>query len=389
MAEPPSPVSSPVHVNVLINPEDKQLKTVAHSLLESKLEKILSSADTRSDPRHTKKLAIDWIKQWDLDGDGIISELEMKGAAMQHAKLQMGYKRRGIWLSALVVLAICLFFVILGLSVWANDVTRESKGSSGQSDLGGFIMRKTDSPAVVKTGTALYEFQLDRVGYLPFDQLSQITGIGFVHERALQFMDIEGFQWFGSNNVSFFSPRGTVLSVVKPTEGSLRLSLQEPGDAAPRILYQSRDDWYGYEQSLGAGFTFIKSMGLPVTVDNVVRYWSLPFLLERFANSVPVECVEPGLEAFNGTKDALSETCGIAILMGLQGQGVVEAAVGPQDYYGTELTKEEEAELTGWSPFTKGAIFDPDPMDFRSKILKSIQSGIDAWCAVPANGCPN
>eukprot|EP00899_Mesostigma_viride_P009633 jgi/Mesvir1/18671/Mv17170-RA.1 len=385
MAAASSAPASPVHVAVLINPEDKQLKTVAHSLLELKLEKLLSSAAPRDDARRTKKEAIDWIKQWDMDGDGIISDLEMKAAAMQHAKLQMSHKQRGGWLVFLIILAICCFAVILGLSVWANDVSQESKGESGRSDLGGFTLRKKNSNAVVKTGTALYEFQLQRVGYLPFDELSQISGIGFVWNRALHFMDVEGFQWFGSGNVSFFSPQGTTLTVLKPTDTTVTLLLQERGNPAPVIMYQGAETEVGIIQGIDQGLLALQRMGVsPITVDVFYDTFFEPYLAQAYTGVLPDMCVQQGLAWMRGNVSDIHETCAVAIMCVLLGHGVVEAGVGPQDYLNTQVTPEELAELAGSSHFSNldfcshdENIFDPDAEANKNRFRSLVQARID------------
>eukprot|EP00899_Mesostigma_viride_P021949 jgi/Mesvir1/29756/Mv16424-RA.1 len=317
MATSASSAAAPGQVEVLINPEDKQLKTVAHSLLESKLEKMLSSAAAPvADPRATKKFAIEWIKQWDLDGDGIISELEMKGAAMQHAKLQMSYQRR--------------------------------------------------------------EFLLQRVGYMPFDQLSQITGIGFTYRGALWFMDVEGFQWFGSGNVTFFSPRGVVLSVTRPTETMVVVTVQEPGDIV-RTVSRGLEQFLGYEQFVDSGIARLKNMSVPVTVDNMFKYFWEPTVIEWVRGSrLPVECIASGLAWLNGSSTELPhQTCVTALLMFLQGTGVIEGGVGPQDYYGTKMTREEQEELTGPLVYTKGSVFEPDIASFEAKVRRYTQRRID------------
>eukprot|EP00899_Mesostigma_viride_P005841 jgi/Mesvir1/15258/Mv06478-RA.1 len=366
----------------LENADNDQLKAVAHSLLDSKFEKIFSGVGTgASDPGKTRRNAVDWLKKWDTDGDGIISRLEMKGAAMEHAKLQLDNKRRGMYLTGLIILAVCCFAIILGISVWANDVTNEADVES-RGDLGGFTLREKGSAAVVKTGTALYEFRLTRIGFLPFDELSMIQSISFLQQRSLRSMQVEGFQWLGSGNVTFFSPLGESLSVVKPTANTVQITFNDPvdGDGSPIVLYAGLEDDIIFEQLTNDTIDAVAAQGLPLTVANVMAFARATFLKQVIENTLPLQCAEPALAFVGGNMTALHGTCAAAALASFQSGGVIEAAVGPQDYYGTKLTRQESDGLKGHQFYLigKGNVFDADPVRFLTDYEEYVASQIKA-----------
>eukprot|EP00899_Mesostigma_viride_P026932 jgi/Mesvir1/7423/Mv19206-RA.1 len=343
----------------LDNADEVQLKSIAHSLLESKLEKMMSTAGSAEQLSKTKKLAAEWMRKWDLDGDGTLSSLELKGAALEHVQLSRNYKARGMWMIILAVLIVCCSGVILGVSIWANAISKDSEVEEGE-DLGGYTMRKKDGSAVVKTATALYEFALARIGYVPFDELSTIQSISFLYQRSLRKMNVESFKWYGTENVRFRSARGEEFVVTRPTNASFSMSYKGPGQAAPAVIAAGPDPEFIFKFLVGSTIDTIVAQGLPLTTDNVFVV-GMGTVSELLRASLPAECVEPSLEFMAGNLTALQGPCRIPFLLGFGATGLVEASVGPQDYYGTKITSEEKVELSD-GIFSQGGIFDPDPV---------------------------
>eukprot|EP00899_Mesostigma_viride_P004827 jgi/Mesvir1/14345/Mv09753-RA.1 len=356
----------------LENADEVQLKSIAHSLLESKLEKMmsLSTAGIAEQLSKTKQLAAEWMRKWDLDGDGTLSSLELQGAAMEHVRLRRDYKTRGLWMIILAVLIVSCGGVILGVSIWANAISKDSEVEEG-ADLGGYTMRKKDGSAVVKTATALYEFALPRIGYLPFDEMSTIQSISFIYQRSLRKMTVESFKWYGTDNVRFYSPRGEEFAVTRPTNTSFSMSYKGRGQAAPVVISSGPDPDILFFILIRSTISSVVERGLPLTVDNVFVV-GMGWAGEMLRTSLPPECVEPSLALLSGNSTTLEGPCRIPFILGFGATGLVEAAVGPQDYYGTKATTEEKAELTG-GVFSPGGIFDPDPVKVLTITRKMIE----------------
>eukprot|EP00899_Mesostigma_viride_P028534 jgi/Mesvir1/8866/Mv02760-RA.2 len=221
---------------------------------------------------------------------------------------------------------------------------------------------------------AFIEFQLERVGYLPFDELSQITGIGFVWQKALVFMSVEGFQWFGSGNVTFFSPAGSTLTVLKPTDTTVTLYYQEAGSAAPVVMYQGLETGVGMNLTTDLTLSAMQAQNIPLTVQNFFTFVAGTY----YVDNLPVMCAQQGITWLSGNLSDVHETCAVAIMSVFQGFGVVEAAVGPQDYFGTEMTKEEAGQLSKGDQFTRKNLFDPDITEYKIRFSTIVQSRIDA-----------
>eukprot|EP00899_Mesostigma_viride_P008272 jgi/Mesvir1/17446/Mv08722-RA.1 len=368
-----------VPIDELVEADDVQLKSVAHTVLESKLEKMLSTARSPEELSKTKQLALEWMKKWDLDGDGVLSSLEIKGAAMEHVKLRKDYRTRGIWMVVLLLLIFCCGGVILGVSIWANAISKDSEVESSE-DLGGFSMRKKDGSAVVKTATALYEFTLPRIGYLPFDELSTVRSISFLYQRTLRQMSVSGFRWHGTHNITFFSPRRDRFTVTWLSDTHLSITFQAGGIGEPGVVYEGVDTDRNLEASIIAVVGALKQQGVPVTTMSVWRMLSA--VAYQLATVIPEECV-PGLMDFylRDNLTALQGPCAVAVTMGIQGFGVVEAAVGPQDYYGTKMTEQESEELSGYTAdipaSVRRGLFIPDPVERRERYLKFISQWIE------------
>eukprot|EP00899_Mesostigma_viride_P002725 jgi/Mesvir1/12453/Mv00607-RA.1 len=215
----------------------------------------MSTAGSVEELSKTRKLAVDWLKKWDWDNDGIISSLEMKGAAMEHVKLQTDDKKRGVWMVILIILIVCCGGVILGVRIWANAISKDSEAETGE-DLGGFTMPKKDGSAVV------------------FKDSSFLVCMPAQHVR------LRLPRWLGTANVTFFSPRGERLSISRrPSPSNMTMTFHwiEHSAAAPSVIYDSN-----YEPDLlflyltQGAIGFLRQQGAPLTVPNVVsasRVW--------------------------------------------------------------------------------------------------------------------
>eukprot|EP00899_Mesostigma_viride_P027262 jgi/Mesvir1/7720/Mv11666-RA.1 len=322
----------------------------------------MSTAGSHEELNKRKQLALEWMKKWDLDGDGAMSSLEMKGAAMEHVKLQRDYKNRGIWMIILAILIFCCGGVILGVSIWANAISKDSKVEAGE-DLGGYTMRKKDGSAVVKTATALYEFALPRIGFLPFDELSTIESISFLTNKSIRQMSVEGFRWFGTNNITFFSPRNEQLTIARSEPNvSMTFRPHTPG-AAPWVIYEGIDPDLGLQLLLQEIIDNMVAARVPLTAHSVAAVMRAVYIEGLFDRVLPTECIQPGLTfIFAGNMTALQEPCATLVVAAFEGFGIVEAKIGPQDYYGTEMSAEEKAGLTGYSVKVQGGLFNPDPV---------------------------
>eukprot|EP00899_Mesostigma_viride_P012109 jgi/Mesvir1/2089/Mv16621-RA.1 len=360
----------------LENADEVQLKTMAHSLLESKLEKMMSTAGNPDQMTKTKKLAVEWMRKWDLDGDGILSSVEMKGAAMEHARLEREYKTRGMWILILALLIFCCGGVILGVSIWANAISKDSEVETGE-DLGGYTMRKKDGSAVVKTATALYEFPLPRIGYLPFDELSTIESITFLYKKSLRQMTVSEFKWYGTHSIAFISPRGEQLSVVKDNDISLTMTIKEAGPAAvPFVLYDGVEPNYAYRLVLFALLDDMQRAGHTPTLIDALNVTSQLSLFE-IDNQLPPECAEPARELMANMTKPVAEPCATMLMLAFQGYGIVEAKVGPEDYYGTKMSAAERADLGRYS--TVGtAVFVPGQTRMFDDYTKWLEQEVKA-----------
>eukprot|EP00899_Mesostigma_viride_P015137 jgi/Mesvir1/23624/Mv18300-RA.1 len=358
--------------------DEVQLKTIAHSLLESKLEKMMSTAGTDADLTRTKKLAMEWMRKWDLDGDGVLSSMELKGAAMEHAKLERDYKTRGIWMLVLIVLIVCCGGVILGVSIWANAISKDSEVDA-REDLGGETLTKKDGSAVVKTATALYEFRLPRIARVPFDELSTIESISFLYKKTMRQMSVEGFKWYGSTNITFYSPRGERLTIVNPSPISVKITFQEPWASVSDIVFDGPEPEAVAIQVMDAALDDLAARGLPVTLEGLEEQ-TRPMYQQLWRDVLPEECLlkaEDVLLTRNKSAGAdVDQTCDVAILSTFQGFGIVEAKIGPQDYYGTEMTPEEREELTGPSFTAQGGLFYPDGYGFMDRWYTIMQDRV-------------
>eukprot|EP00899_Mesostigma_viride_P009632 jgi/Mesvir1/18670/Mv17169-RA.1 len=358
--------------------EKAELVAISHLLLESKLEKMLARAPTVEEQGRTKRLALEWIRQWDLEGDEIVSGLDVKVAALEHAKLQIRYGNRGRWLAILAVIAVCCLFVILGLSVWANDISSDAKVSSSRDgDLGGFTLRKKGSSAVVKTATALYEFRLSRIGFLPFDELSSVTSVTVLHNRALHLVQVAGFHWAGTGNVTFFSPRGVRVAVLRPTANTVRITIWEPGDGDPTVIFDDFEPGYNFLSIIDLALMFLAQQGMPLTIDSFNTITRLRFFRDGYADVISPRCMEESLAFFDRKTDTMDQSCGVAAMLLFQGFGTAQARVGPQDYYGSQLSEDEKRRLTGPAAFVEGNLFLSDYKVYRERFNQLVQSRID------------
>eukprot|EP00899_Mesostigma_viride_P012121 jgi/Mesvir1/2090/Mv16622-RA.1 len=346
--------------------DEVQLKTMAHSLLESKLEKLMSTAGNPEQMSKTKKLAVEWLRKWDLDQDGVLSSTEMKAAAMEHARLERDYKARGIWMLVLALLIFCCGGVILGVSIWANAISKDSEVETGE-DLGGYTMRKKDGSAVVKTATALYGFPLPRIGYLPFDELSTISSISFLYQRTLRQMSVEGFKWFGTHNITFYSPRGEQLTITKANDTEVTMTYSDAvvsGATAaqpPSVIYSGTEPSLVYQQLLFTMLDGLHAQGVPITPTTRMGP-TVEISMYAIQTLCPVECVEPArVQLMDRSRRTLEEPCATLVMMALEGFGVIEAGVGPQDYYSTRASEEERQEL-GEHSMLGTEMFVPDVM---------------------------